>query len=110
MPLLERTVSPQRILGSERAFEVRFGSIGGVEVRPTRLFLWKGPERLEHEQVLPLADRPVGLDYERTESRLRVGSVEFRSRGNPLLTLAITGAMALKSWAGAPGSDVPQGK
>jgi hypothetical protein len=98
MALLERTVQPEPITGTERAFEVRLGSVGGVEVRPTRVFVWKGTQRAESEKVLPLADRPVGLDGSRTESTIRVGGLELRSRGNPALTLAITGALALKRW------------
>jgi len=106
MPLLERTVSGERISGTERALEVRLGSVGGVEVRPTRVFLWTGPAR-DTEKVLPLAERPVGLDQSRAESTIRVGGLHIRSRGNPVLTLAITGAIALRRWTDATSSASP---
>jgi hypothetical protein len=101
MALLART--PGEIVGTERAFEVRLGSLGGVEVRPTRLFVWRGAERAESEKLVSLADRPVGLEYPRRESTIRVGSVELRSRGNPLMTLAMAGAVAFKRWADGDG-------
>lgn len=95
MALLERRVEPEAVSGTERAFELRLGALGGVEVRPTRVFVWSGGER-DRERLVSLADRPVGLEYERRESTVRVGSVEVRSRGNPLMTLALAGAIALK--------------
>jgi hypothetical protein len=100
MPLLERTVDPEPRSGTERSFELRLGSLGGFEVRPTRLFVWKGPQRDGSQRVLPLAERPVGLDRARVESTIRIGGVELRSRGNPALTLAIAGAVAVKRWTG----------
>lgn len=108
MALLERNVQPEPIRGTERAFEIKLGSLGGVEVRPTRLFVWKGSEREVAERVVPLADRPVGLSHARQESTIRAGAVELRSRGNPLMTLAIAGAVALKRWADAPGEAPPR--
>ena len=102
MALLSRQESPGEIRGSERAFEITLGPLGGVELRPSRVFLWHGPERHESERVVPLADRPVGLEYGRTESTIRVGAVAVRSRGNPLLTVALAGAIAFRRWAEAP--------
>jgi hypothetical protein len=102
MGLVDRRVEPQPVTGAERAVELRLGSLGGIELRPTRLFLWKGGEREGAERVVPLADRPVGLEHERTESTVRVGSLQVRSRGNPLMTIALAGAIAFKRWAEAP--------
>jgi hypothetical protein len=96
MAPLERSVRPKPVAGAERAFEVKLGALGGVEVRPTRVFLWKGDDRHESERLLSLADRPVGLEHERRESTIRVGQLELRSRGNPLMTLAMAGAIALR--------------
>ncbi len=96
MGALERTVAPEPIAGTERAFEVKLGALGGVELRPTRLFLWRGGARDASERLVSLGARPVGLGYERRESTIRVGAVELRSRGNPLLTLAMAGTIALR--------------
>jgi hypothetical protein len=109
MALLDRSASSGEITGAERAFEVTLGSLGGFEVRPTRLFVWKGPEREESERLVPLADSPVGLEYPRRESTLRVGAVAVRSRGNPLMTIALASAIAFRRWAdGEPGGRPPQ--
>jgi len=99
MALLSREQTPGELRGSERAFEVRLGPLGGVELRPSRVFVWRGAERVADERIVPLADRPVGLDYPRRESTLRVGAVEVRSRGNPLVTIALAGAIAFRRWA-----------
>jgi hypothetical protein len=99
MPPLERDLRPEKIVGSERAFEVKMGGLGGFELRPTRLFVWKGAERGETEKLVSLADQPVGLEYPRHESTLRMGGVEVRSRGNPLMTLALAGAIAFRRLA-----------
>jgi hypothetical protein len=99
MAALERYETPGEITGAERALEVKLGSLGGVEVRPTRMFLWKGDDREATQRLVPLADRPVGLDHPRRESTVRVGPVEVRSRGNALMTLALAGAIAFRRWA-----------
>lgn len=98
MGLVERDRSPEEITGAERTVEVRLGSLGGFELRPTRLFVWKGPERAESEKLVPLGDRPAGLDYERHETTTKAGSVEVRTLGNPLMTIALAGTIALRRW------------
>jgi hypothetical protein len=107
MPLVRRDESPGEIVGTERAFEVKLGGLGGFEVRPTRVFVWTGAEREENERLVPLAERPVGLDYSRRESTVQLGSIEVRSRGNPLMTVALAGAMAFRRWADAPDPAKP---
>ncbi len=102
MSLVERNRSPEQVLGVERSLEVRVGSVGGFELRPTRLFVWKGEERSGNEQLLSLGERPSGLDYPRQETSVRAGSVEVRTLGNPLMTIALAGVVALKRWADAP--------
>lgn len=102
MPLLRRDESPAEIVGTERAFEVRLGGLGGFEVRPTRVFVWTGAERERSERLVPLADQPVGLDHSRRESTVQLGPVEVRSLGNPLMTVALAGAIAFRRWADPP--------
>jgi len=99
MPRLEHDRLPGTIKGSERAFEVKLGGLGGFELRPTRLFVWKGAERDTSEKLVSLADQPVGLEHSRRESTLRMGTVEVRSRGNPLMTVALAGAIAFRRLA-----------
>ena len=107
MSLVDRERSPEPVSGQERALEIRLGGLGGVELRPTRLFLWKGSERDGNERLVQLGERPAALDYERAETTTRAGSVEMRSVGNPLLTIALAGVIALRRWADAPDEDAP---
>ena len=102
----ERT--PARVTGVERTLEVRVGSLGGFELRPTRLFVWKGEEREEAQKVVSFGSRPAALDYPRRESTLRAGDVEVRTLGNPLMTIALAGVIALRNWANAP-EEPPRG-
>jgi hypothetical protein len=105
MPLLRRDESPGEFVGTERALEIELGGLGGFELRPTRVFVWTGDERAGNERLVPLAERPVGLDRSRRESILHVGPVKVRSRGNPLMTVALAGAIAFRRWAEAPSQD-----
>ena len=73
MPPPERDLRPEKIVGSERAFEIKMGGLGGFELRPTRLFVWKGAERGATEKLVSLADQPVGLEYPRRESTVQDG-------------------------------------
>jgi hypothetical protein len=102
MALVARERRPDEIVGVERSVEVKLGSLGGFELRPTRLFVWSGPEREGNERLVQLGDRPAGLDYRRTETSTRAGALEVRTLGNPLMTIALAGAIALKRWAEAP--------
>jgi hypothetical protein len=107
--LVERTREREGISGAERSLELRLGALGGLELRPTRLFLWRGPERSEAERIVAFGERPSGLDYERTETTTRAGNVELRTLGNPLMTIALAGVVAFKRWADAP-DETDRGK
>ena len=64
-----------------------------------------GRRARRNERLVPLAERPVGLDRSRRESIVHVGPVKVRSRGNPLMTVALAGAIAFRRWAEAPSQD-----
>jgi hypothetical protein len=80
----------------ERALEVQLGALGGIEVRPTRIFLWGGAEREGHERLVSLGPAPKNLVDEGMDRELRAGSVRVRSLGNPLLTVALAGVHAAR--------------
>ena len=82
--------------GRERSLEIQLGGFGGFEVRPTRFFLWGGGEREGRERVLSLDSAPQNLTLPRRERELRAGSVEIRSLGNPLMTVALAGVHAVR--------------
>jgi hypothetical protein len=96
MALIERKESEVRVRGVERSFEVQLGPLGGIEVRPTRFFLWSGENRDGRERIVSLGSAPRNLLIPRRERELRAGIVRVRSRGNPLMTMALAGVHAAK--------------
>jgi hypothetical protein len=94
--LIERKESPGRVRGVERSVEVQLGPLGGFDLRPTRFFLWTGETREGRERIVSLGSAPRSLLIPRREHELRAGIVRVRSRGNPLMTLALAGVHAAK--------------
>ena len=99
MSSIQLRASQQVVRGAERALEVRLGALGGFELRPTRLFVWSGEEREATQRIVSLGSEPRSLDIPRKEQELRVGGIEVRSLGNPLLTIALAGVHALRRLA-----------
>lgn len=95
MALIERH-SGDEVRGRERSLEIQVGGLGGFEVRPTRFFLWGGGQREGRERVVSLDSPPQNLSLPRRERELRAGSVEVRSLGNPLMTVALAGVHAVR--------------
>jgi hypothetical protein len=95
MPPLDRTTKPARVGGRERSVEIQLGGLGGIELRPTRCFVWGGPEREGRERVLPIGGAPRNLVVPRRERELSAGTVRVRSLGNPLWTVTLAGAHVL---------------
>jgi hypothetical protein len=86
----------ERVRGVERSLEVQIGSLGGFELRPTRFFVWGGAEREGNERILPLGARPRSLRFPRRPRELQAGSVQVRTLGNPLMTIALAGVHAAR--------------
>lgn len=105
MSAAERDDGPEERTGVERSLEIRLGSLGGFELRPTRLFLWKGGRATDAERIVSFGRPPVGLDYTRRETTHEAGPVQVRTIGNPIMTLAIAGAIALRRIADRPEDD-----
>jgi hypothetical protein len=97
MGRIERRETAAHVRGRERELEIQLGSLGGVELRPTRLFLWLGEQRSGRERVVSLGSAPRSLMIPRRERELRAGTVRVRSLGNPLLTMALAGVHALRA-------------
>jgi hypothetical protein len=92
----EQEPKPERVRGVERSLEIQLGRLGGVELRPTRFFVWSGDERAERERVLSLGRTPRRLVIPRRPREVRAGSVRVRSLGNPLMTIALAGVHAAR--------------
>jgi len=97
MSRIERRESAARVRGKERELEVQFGGLGGFELRPTRLFVWRGQERSERQRVVSLGSPPRSLMIPRRERDIQAGTVRVRSLGNPLMTIALAGVHAIRA-------------
>jgi hypothetical protein len=86
---------PERVRGVERSLEIQLGSLGGLDLRPTRFFVWAGSERT-NERILPLGTRPRNLVVPRRPREVHAGAVQIRTLGNPLMTIALAGVHAAK--------------
>ena len=85
------STKPARRRGVERSVQIQVGRLGGIDVRPTRLFLWGGEEREGRERIVSLGAAPRSLLIPRREREVQAGAVRVRSLGNPLMTVALAG-------------------
>ena len=99
MGLVEKRESASRIRGVERQLEIQLGPLGGIDLRPTRFFIWSGETREGRERVVSLGRAPRNLLIPRREREIQAGAVRMRSRGNPLMTIALAGVHATRALA-----------
>jgi hypothetical protein len=78
------------IRGHERSVVVQLGRVAGLDVRPTRLFLWLGGDRTI-ERIVPLGRPPRLLRIPRRQRHYAAGPVHVTMLGNPLVTLGQAG-------------------
>ena len=93
----QKETKPDRVSGVERSFEVSVRGLGGFELRPTRVFVWGGPEREGHERILPLGSAPRSLTIPRRPRERQAGGVEMRTLGNPIMTIALAGVHTVRA-------------
>ena len=86
-----------RVRGRERELEIQLGALGGLEVRPTRIFLWPGDERAGRERIISLGTQPRSLMIPRRERELSAGPVRVRRLGNPVMTIALACVHAVQA-------------
>jgi hypothetical protein len=72
----------------ERAFSVTL-SQGGLEIRPTRVFLWTGSRGSGRQWVYSLGLEPRLLRLPRRRRHVQSGRLSVSYLGNPLVTLAL---------------------
>ncbi len=77
---------------------MQVGSLGGFELRPTRVFLWGGAEREGHQRVVALGAAPQALDTPRREREVHAGPMEIKTLGSPLMTVALAGVHAVREF------------
>ena len=77
--------------GQEQGVSVTVGRWGGVEMRPTRVFVWFGDRELGHERVLPTGMQPRLLRSPRRRRHLCFGTCRIAFLGNPAVTIGLLG-------------------
>ncbi|MGH3042412.1 MAG: hypothetical protein ACRDNG_11870 [Gaiellaceae bacterium] len=93
----QRETKPERISGVERSLQLEIRGLGGIELRPTRVFVWGGEKRAGNERILPLGSAPRSLTIPRRPRERQAGAVELRTLGNPVLTVALAGVHAARA-------------
>jgi hypothetical protein len=75
--------------GGERRVTVQVGRWFGVDLRPSRTFVWAGERGLGLERVVSFGRRPRLLRAGRLPRRMRVGSAEVTYLGSPVVTVPL---------------------
>jgi hypothetical protein len=79
-----------RTRGQERSVIVQVGGAFGLDIRPSRLFIWAGPER-RAERILPFGRAPRTFLIARRRRHYAAGPVQVTVHGNPLITVGQAG-------------------
>jgi hypothetical protein len=80
--------------GVERQIVLQVGPLVGIDVRPSRLFVWYGSERSHTERIVSLDKAPRVLRRARPRRFLQLPGLQVSYLGNPAVTLA----MASGAW------------
>lgn len=80
----------------ERRVAVQVGTLFGLDVRPSRTFVWLGRRRPGAEAILPLGG-PPSLPRRPLEERTKqVGPTEITYAGSPAVTVPLTAYRAAR--------------
>jgi hypothetical protein len=90
MSRVETTRSALVEQGRERQLSIQAGPLFGVDLRPSRLFLWLGDERRGQERVVSLDRPPKVLRGQPRRRFLKLGAAEISYLGNPVVTLTLS--------------------
>jgi hypothetical protein len=74
--------------GVERQIVLQVGPLVGIDVRPSRLFVWYGA-RSDTERIVSLDKAPRVLRRARPRRYLQLPGLEVSYLGNPAVTLAL---------------------
>lgn len=84
----------------ERALALTAGRLGGVELRPTRVFVWLGDRVGRREWVLPMGAEPRLLRVSHRRRHLDLGACHLSFLGNPAVTVGLLAYHAARKAAG----------
>jgi hypothetical protein len=75
--------------GVERQIVLQVGPLVGIDVRPSRMFVWYGSQRAGMERIVSLDRAPRVLRQARPRRYLQLPGLEVSYLGNPAVTLAL---------------------
>ena len=75
--------------GVERQIVLQVGPLVGIDVRPSRLFVWYGSQRAGTERIVSLDRAPRVLRRAHPRRYLHIPGLEVSYLGNPAVTLAL---------------------
>ena len=74
------------------------GELGGVDVRPSRTFVWLGRRRAGHESIVTSGRAPRIPRDPSPERSVHVGGVEITYAGSPAVTLPLSAFQAARDF------------
>jgi hypothetical protein len=92
MARIEQSQALER--GVERQVVLQVGPLVGIDLRPSRLFFWYGPDRSAGERIVSLDAAPRVLRQGRPRRYVHLPGVEVSYLGNPMVTMVLSG----RSW------------
>lgn len=81
---------------AERRLAVQVGVLFGVDVRPSRVFVWLGGRRPGEEAILPLGGAPALPRRPLAEKTTHIGPLEVTYAGSPAVTLPLSAGRAVR--------------
>ncbi len=80
----------------ERRVAVQVGSLFGLDVRPSRAFVWLGRRRSGDEAIVPLGGPPALPRRPLEEKSRQVRGAQITYAGNPAVTIPLTAYRAAR--------------
>jgi hypothetical protein len=102
-----RSAAPER--GQERQVSLQVGQLFGVDLRPSRVFLWPGEVREGNERIISLGSPPSGLRSAHRRRFVQLGATRISYLGNPAVTVGLSAIHYMRLLAGRePRSTTPR--
>jgi len=80
----------------ERRVALQVGELFGVDVRPSRTFVWLGRRRAGSEAIVALGDPPAVPRRPLEERTVHAGATEITYAGNPAVTVPLSAYRAAR--------------
>jgi hypothetical protein len=97
------------VRGQERSVVLEVAGAFGLDVRPTRVLFWLGPER-GRTRIVSLGRPPRILRVPRRQRHYAAGPVRVTVLGNPFLTLGQAGVAIARTRRAASGARLTPGR